>query len=335
MRWVHALLAVGLFQPVATVNAAEITHWKHPVDGSVRIEIDGPIEAGDDERFRRISLQFRDAVVNLDSEGGALLPALEIGKMIRVAGYDTMVRFGSSCASSCALIWLAGERRKLSVGGKVGFHAAYRNNSGRPEEIGAANALIGNYLTLLGFSTRASLFVTSAPPTGMRWLTEANKEDAGIDFWSTNEPPLIRVTSTPTPPQITPPPIQTTQEPIADPEASPKLEFGPTAPSDWLYLAKSASGTVYYYNIDSIRRNESFVEMWVKEDHSLDRTISHRTSMDLLRIRCNDRSIKVSQVTYYDNNGIAISSDVDEGDRGLYTRIVPDSIWHAIWETVC
>ena len=75
------------------------------VDGIV---VSGEIVAGDEEKFRRLALEFPNAVVVLYSPGGALAPALEIGKLIHLRGYPTIVPSNALCASSCALIWLAG-----------------------------------------------------------------------------------------------------------------------------------------------------------------------------------------------------------------------------------
>lgn len=173
------LSSISLMLSSSLANAAEITSEENP-DGTMTIRIDGEIKAGDDEKFRRLSLRYPNATVRLESDGGALIPALEIGRTIRIAGYDTLVATEATCASACALVWLAGKKRYLS--GKVGFHAAYRTNDGRIEESGTANALIGNYMTLLGLPAKAIVFATAAPPDKVLWLMPDNRELTGIDF---------------------------------------------------------------------------------------------------------------------------------------------------------
>src|SRR3990170_6640886 len=78
------------------------------------IYITDEIELGDDAVFRDITKQFPDAVVFLESPGGTVIPALEIGRLVRERGYRTVVLAGGTCASSCALIWLAGTPRYLA-----------------------------------------------------------------------------------------------------------------------------------------------------------------------------------------------------------------------------
>lgn len=179
MTLTRLALFLSLFLLPSTAIAAEISSEKLS-SGNVVISIKGEIALGDDVRFRKLSLQNPNAIVRLNSNGGILVAALEIGQVIRIAGYDTAVIQTETCVSACALIWMAGKRRLL--GGAIGFHAAYRDDKGAPQESGAANALVGNYLTLLGFPSRAILFATAAPPDKVLWLTQANKDAAGIDF---------------------------------------------------------------------------------------------------------------------------------------------------------
>lgn len=151
-------------------------------DGSEAIIISGDIVTGDEERFRELSVKYPEAVVALSSFGGALVPALEIGRMIRLRGYTTVVLDGEVCVSSCALIWVAGERRILSEDALVGFHASYIDTSGTKVESGVANALVGHFLSQLNLSQGAVIFATSAPPDEVTWLTSVDWRESPISF---------------------------------------------------------------------------------------------------------------------------------------------------------
>ncbi|KUO56360.1 MAG: hypothetical protein APF78_06470 [Sphingomonadales bacterium BRH_c3] len=151
-------------------------------DGSEAIIINGDIVAGDEERFRELSVKYPEAVVALSSFGGALVPALEIGRMIRLRGYTTVVLDGEVCVSSCALIWVAGERRILSEDALVGFHASYIDTSGTKVESGVANALVGHFLSQLNLSQGAVIFATSAAPDEVAWLTSLDWQKSPISF---------------------------------------------------------------------------------------------------------------------------------------------------------
>ena len=165
---------------IPAANAAEIK--AETVDDLNVISISGDIELGDDKKFNRIALGYDEAVVVLESNGGNLSAALEIGKSIHLKGFSTYVFDGSTCASSCALIWIAGLKRFVSKSSHIGFHASYLEVDGRQEQTGVGNAIVGRYLTLLNLPEKAVIFATSASPDTALWLNTADQNQSGIDF---------------------------------------------------------------------------------------------------------------------------------------------------------
>lgn len=165
----------------STAGAATIDHA--PLgEGIELIGIQGPIVTGDDEKFSRLAVQYKKALVAFDSDGGQLLPALEIGKEIHIRGYSTIVGNGKSCASACALMWIAGTTRWISSSGQVGFHASYFEANGRKVESGVANALVGRYLTQLDLPESSVIYATSAGPDSIQWLRAADHGKSSISF---------------------------------------------------------------------------------------------------------------------------------------------------------
>lgn len=80
----------------------------------------GPLEIGDQDKFIQVALQHPKAVVALQSDGGSIIAAIEIGKAIRLKQYSTLVPSDLYCASACALIWLAGNERFMDATSRVG-----------------------------------------------------------------------------------------------------------------------------------------------------------------------------------------------------------------------
>jgi len=146
------------------------------------ISISGEIEEADVAHFQRLAVSSSKAVVIIDSPGGALVPALKIGEIIRLKGFSTYVPSQVTCTSSCALIWVAGQKRLLATTGRVGFHASYVIEDGAQRESGLGNALVGRYLTLLNLPEKAILFATSAGPDTVRWINNSAPQESGIDF---------------------------------------------------------------------------------------------------------------------------------------------------------
>ncbi len=174
------LAAISITLISAMANAAEITDLQLD-DGTHAILITGNIEEGDNKKFGNIAATLPDAIVALDSNGGNLLDAIEIGKSIRVKGFQTVVLSNSNCNSSCGLIWLAGSQRFLSERARIGLHASYTLRDGQTSESGVGNAIVGRYLTLLNLPEKFIIFATLASPQSANWITNDNASNYGLE----------------------------------------------------------------------------------------------------------------------------------------------------------
>jgi hypothetical protein len=208
-----ALFGAALILPsLATASDIEAIPPRK-ADDTAFIVIDGEIISGDDQKFRKIAAEYSDAIVLLSSEGGMIGPAMDIGRTIKLRGYKTAVYKSGSCASACALIWLAGSKRVIFEGGQVGFHASYLDTDGTKLETGVGNALVGHYLSQLGFGEKTVVFATLAPPDKIFWLNEKTAQMSGIDFDTIpdNEKvrkPKVAVSDLAPPPVVVAPAVQ-------------------------------------------------------------------------------------------------------------------------------
>lgn len=172
------MLLAGLLASTAlSAYAADIkVETAIPGFGSA-VFINGTITPEDSENFKLRTNQLSGKVsVYLNSTGGNLVAALEIGETIRLKGWSTYVV--SECYSGCALIWLAGVRRVMYTDAKIGFHAASING----EEKGVGNALLGTYLARLGFGYGVAALVTQSDPNNITILTPEIAKQAGIEL---------------------------------------------------------------------------------------------------------------------------------------------------------
>lgn len=225
--FVSALMLVG-----ASTSALGAELYNETLEnGTEVIFLNGPISSGDEERFRELSVKYKNAIVVLNSSGGMLKPALEIGRQIRLRGYRTLVMEDDQCASACALIWVAGTQRILSGDGKVGFHASYIDEGGRKVESGVANAMVGFYLSQLNLSGSAVIFTTLAPPDKVEWIRAASSGSVPIEFTVWKDPAKPAVVSIP-------PPIQT----------RPAISSTPAQASyQWLLSMRKKSGLCHQW----------------------------------------------------------------------------------------
>jgi hypothetical protein len=145
-----------------------------------RITINGELVKGDYQKFSNLVARLPSGhagLVVLDSPGGALDDALNIGSWVADQNWTTVVN--TSCASACALIWLASKDRTVKSDARVGFHAISLANSGQVSPDG--NALVGAYLFKLGFRPDTIAYLTQTSPKKLEWLDGEKAEHYGID----------------------------------------------------------------------------------------------------------------------------------------------------------
>ncbi len=173
-------VAAALFSASKPARTADFevtpgTDTKFPI-----VKVKGEIKLGDDRKFSEAVGFLVRAIVYLDSPGGMTIEAIRIGEIIRARDFTTAIPKSALCTSACALIWLAGTERFVGKDAKLGLHAAFVKRNERTEESGAGNAVVGAYMTHLGYVYEAIVFSTSAGPNDMNWLTEGNALKLGI-----------------------------------------------------------------------------------------------------------------------------------------------------------
>src|SRR5262249_6723231 len=162
----------------------------------------------------------KQVIVTLMSYGGRADAALQIGDWIRKRGMSTFVPSDRTCASACALIWLAGVPRTVGNTPQIGFHAIYDPTTRR--ETGSGNAVVGAYLRALGVGYKAIVFMTGKGPTTVEWLTPDRAKEHGV-AWAMLQPPR----AIPIPPQ---PKLQ----PCVHSAAPPQVPWSKSAPQQAL-----------------------------------------------------------------------------------------------------
>jgi hypothetical protein len=179
-RWglASVLVLAPLCAPAATFKVTPLS-----LEAGVKIAIEGRLTLEDWHRFVGIVEQHPKAILVLgDSSGGQALPAMWMGRLARRAGYSTAVLPNKRCASSCALLWLAGSKRYLFPGAQVGFHAVYRTVGGKFIADPSDNAVVGAYFHEIGIvSEKAIRHLTKASPNEVTWLSLAEAEGFGIE----------------------------------------------------------------------------------------------------------------------------------------------------------
>jgi hypothetical protein len=104
-----------------------------------RIAVFGSITADTVRAFRLAvndanGRNCRERWVMLHSQGGGVLPAIDIGEIVRKSNYNTEVISEGICHSACGLIFISGIKREAPVAflgsASMGFHQVFTVDSG-------------------------------------------------------------------------------------------------------------------------------------------------------------------------------------------------------------
>jgi hypothetical protein len=189
-----ALIGAAMIVLAEVGMAATITVHAPDSEGRVFIDVVGKIDDGDFETFKQKTDQIhlkKLVIVTLISNGGAIGPAIQIGELVRKRRMLTFVPSDRTCASACALIWVAGWLRTVGDTPQIGFHAAYDEDTRR--ESGAGNAVMGAYLRGLEFDYKAIHFMTHKGPTSVEWLTPELAKEMGVAWFMLQPPRAIPI----------------------------------------------------------------------------------------------------------------------------------------------
>lgn len=188
------LILTLLFGICGLSEAADITKTQLKDQNASLIVLSGSFVQGDQQKFSEVVAGVTKAIVVLDSPGGNVYAAIQIGRMIKRQGFSTFIPAKTLCASACALTWLAGTPRFADDTSFIGFHAVYTLDKGVAKESGSGNALVGAYLADLGLSDLAIVYITNAPPEGVERLTRAKSEQVGIPYTALNASNVAKTT---------------------------------------------------------------------------------------------------------------------------------------------
>lgn len=92
------------------------------VDGRAALRLRGGIAPGDGPRIVDELTAAAPPVVVLDSQGGSVSDALEIGRAIRALGLETALEGGAVCLSACPYMFAGGVVRQVADGARLGVH---------------------------------------------------------------------------------------------------------------------------------------------------------------------------------------------------------------------
>ncbi|NJO61057.1 MAG: hypothetical protein HC836_23185 [Richelia sp. RM2_1_2] len=182
MKYIIALLMLLLVSTPAVSADVAVLGSK---DSTTVVSIVGELVEGDFNKFKNLleNLNNKNVVVFVSGPGGSLIESMLIGEYINEHKIKTVA--SGVCASGCAYIWLAGYKLGVDPETKLGFHSAYAASSDKkPAQVtGQGNALLGAYLSKLGYDYDLIAYVTMAELQQMEWMTASSARELNLQFY--------------------------------------------------------------------------------------------------------------------------------------------------------
>lgn len=125
-------------------------------------------------------------MVSLDSKGGDVAAAMEIGRMFRKARVDTIIGVNGKCLSACVFL-LAGSVKRTYLGGPVGIHRPYSADTeaitfeAMQERTTRSGNLASSYLKEMNIPNTLYDAMTQVPPEQIKILNKAELNRYGLD----------------------------------------------------------------------------------------------------------------------------------------------------------
>lgn len=121
----------------------------------------------------------------LNSEGGDIEAAIAIGQQLRRLSAMIVISADSQCSSACVFI-LAGATQRLIIGGKVGIHRPYSQQTKKRDynevqkEQRRISALAKSFLEEMNLSSMLYDAMVRVPPENIRFLSKDELEEYGL-----------------------------------------------------------------------------------------------------------------------------------------------------------
>jgi hypothetical protein len=113
--------------------------------------------------------------------------------------------------------------------------------------------------------------------------------------------------------------------------------FSSAAHAEWMRLITSRGGAVWYMDPDRIKKVGGKTQAWVKIDHTSDRSVSWRETLQMISFDCPGQKYRMLSYVAYDTYGKTVGSK-NQPDYGYgvgYDPIIPDSVMESVAEVAC
>lgn len=182
-----SLIAIGLCTAFS-IQAVKIEPYLNTY-GKVNILITGDINSGDFKALRLLMSRIADAGLDIDtimlnSPGGLVNESIGMSYSIKSSGADTYTGVNQLCASSCFLLFAAGNNRYISNDSKIGVHQISIGGQSTLSTLGLSVQMSDLY-DFFKIPENISYKMLKTAPSDVYWLNA--KDKAHFNFFDSNK----------------------------------------------------------------------------------------------------------------------------------------------------
>lgn len=120
--------------------------------------------------------------VDLDTRGGEVFSAMEIGRLLRSEAVSIRVAPGAECISACIFVLMGATGRAVAPTARVGIHRPSLGGAGREGLVDAMSAPLVSYAQQMHASRRIVDDMLAIPADRIRYLSAPELASYGIDL---------------------------------------------------------------------------------------------------------------------------------------------------------
>jgi hypothetical protein len=118
--------------------------------------------------------------VDIDSPGGQVFAAMEIGRLLRREAATIRVGRGASCISACVFVLMGATEREAAANARIGLHRPSLGDPRRNTLVPVMSEPLVHYAEEMGVSPRIVDEMLAIPASQVRFVTTAELERYGL-----------------------------------------------------------------------------------------------------------------------------------------------------------
>lgn len=106
-------------------------------------------------------------------------------------------------------------------------------------------------------------------------------------------------------------------------------------PDTWTLTARTASGSLWFLQYKDINRGGPYVTVWIKIDHTFDKTQKARISMTKVKFDCAGDTSETYSLIEYGPDGSTMYHWDSGGYSGRTENLIPGSVAEIVKRSAC